>query len=393
MTGIAPRKVTLQHLNKIRPCVRTTWAYVDYSDPAVAVIPGTFNRSIFEAPFLSEISDDKQAAANSFLNKTDFIAYDERFFSIIGPEATVTHLQKLTTDNVHEAPCWNPTTRELLFTEWGRPSLQNGTHRWQYLLDVDDNELRNISTVPPTTNLHGCVFFKGSYFGVTDGGSNETGTVIKIDPSTLEKTVILNNFYQQPFAGFNDLEIDRAGNFWITDSWSAWGRDLSPFTPPTLPSVYFVNGTNMRPRVSHITDGNTNGIAIIPDGSTLYLPDSGASEHKPVARKNPYNKREISAFDVSATGGVLSNRRLLNNPISYFYDGIKVSGEGYIVAGAGDGVDFIDPVDGITLGSIRLGGGNNVAVNVALGEHEIFVVGKGGVWHVKNVATKLIRDW
>ncbi|KAG6354320.1 hypothetical protein INS49_004925 [Diaporthe citri] len=62
----------------------------------------------------------------------------------------------------------------------------------------------------------------------------------------------------------------------------------------------------------------------------------------------------------------------------YFYDGIKVGGEGYIISGAGHGVDFIDPVDGITPGSIRLGGGENVAVNVALGENELFVVGKGG---------------
>lgn len=369
------------------------WAYIDYSDPAVAVIPGAFNRSIFEAPLASEVSDDRQAAANAFLNTTDFIAYDERFFSIIGPEATVTHVQKLSTVNVHEAPCWNPATRQLLFTEWGHPSPENGTHRWQYLLDVDENELKNITTVPPTINLHGCVYFEDSYYGVTDGGPEETGRLIKIDPSTLETTVLLNNFYQQPFLGFNDLEIDRDGNFWLTDSDSAWGRDLIPFSRPTLPSVYFVNGTNMRPRVSHITDGNSNGIAISPDGSTLYLPDAGVSEKKPVSFKNPYNKRELAAFDISAKGGVLSNRRLLNNPISYFYDGIKVSGEGYIIAGAGDGVDFIDPVDGITLGSIRLGGGENVAVNVALGKNELLIVGKGGVWHVQNIATKLIRDW
>ncbi|KAG6354321.1 hypothetical protein INS49_004926 [Diaporthe citri] len=279
------------------------WAYVDYSDPAVAVIPGAFNRSVFDAPFASEVSDDRQASANSFLNTTDFIAYDERFFSIIGPAATVTHVQRLSTANVHEAPCWNPGTRELLFTERGHPSPENGIHRWQYLLGVDNNELRNITTVPPTTNLH---------------GPEEIGRLIKIDPSTLETTVLLNNFYQQPFLGFNDLDTDRDGNFWLTDSDSAWGRDIIPFSRPTLPSVYFVNRSNMRPRVSHITDGNANGIAISPDGSTLYLPDAGVSEKKPVDRKNPYNKRDLSAFDVSATGGVLSNRRLLNNPISYF---------------------------------------------------------------------------
>lgn len=52
-----------------------------------------------------------------------------------------------------------------------------------------------------------------------------------------------------------------------------------------------VNGRTMRPRVVHITTGNTNGIAVSPlkDGKqTLYLPDTGASEQKPISRKNPY---------------------------------------------------------------------------------------------------------
>lgn len=155
-----------------------------------------------------------------------------------------------------------------------------------------------------------------------------------------------------------------------------------------------VNGTTMRPKVVHITTGNTNGVAISPlkDGKqTLYLPDTGASEQKPISRKNPYGDRALVAYDVAA-GGVLTSPRLLNNPISYFYDGIRVSRNGWIFAGAGDGVDVIDPDTGLTLGTIRVGG-VNVAVNLAFGEHELWIVGQGGVWHVSGIAERLDRAW
>lgn len=40
-----------------------------------------------------------------------------------------------------------------------------------------------------------------------------------------------------------------------------------------------------------------------------------------------------------------------------------------------------------------MGGGENLAVSVAFGEHEMWIVGRGGVWHVKDVKEALARDW
>jgi gluconolactonase len=58
---------------------------------------------------------------------------------------------------------------------------------------------------------------------VTDGYEDkETGQLVKIDPETWNKETILNNYYGQPFSGFNDLDIDSDGNFWLTDSKSAY---------------------------------------------------------------------------------------------------------------------------------------------------------------------------
>ncbi|KAM0545396.1 hypothetical protein ACHAPJ_011380 [Fusarium lateritium] len=155
-----------------------------------------------------------------------------------------------------------------------------------------------------------------------------------------------------------------------------------------------VNGTTMRPRAVHVTMGNANGVAVGSTNgkTTVYLPDTGVSKFKPVSLKDPYGDRGLFAYDAKK-GGVLANRRLLNNPISYFYDGIRVSRNGWIFVGAGGGVEVIDPETGLALGSIRVGGGDNLAVSVAFGEHELWLVGRGGVWHVSGIRDRLDRWW
>ncbi|PLB54732.1 hypothetical protein P170DRAFT_442771 [Aspergillus steynii IBT 23096] len=309
----------------------------------------------------------------SYLNTTDFIAYDPKFFELIGPNATVEHVQNLAYQS-HKAPCYIKETNELFFVDWGPPGGDDGVHSWQYVLDIETNELRKVETTPPTYNAHGCVYYNQSLYVVTDGyADKESGALVKVNPRSWERETLVNNYLVQPFAGFNDLEMDREGNFWVTDSKSGWGRGITTFTPPTLPSIYFIEHTTLRSKVVQTTTGNANG----------YFP----------RRKDPYGERELWAFDVSESRSVLSKKRLLNNPISYFYDGVRVSRGGWIFAGAGDGVDVIDPENGFTVGSVRMGGGENLAVSLAFGENEIWIVGRGGVWRVKGVRERLAREW
>lgn len=158
----------------------------------------------------------------SFLNTTDFVAYEQKFFDIIGPDATVEHVQKLAYQS-HEAPCYIKDTNQVFFVEWGPPGGDNGTHSWQYLLDVETNKLNKITTDPPLYNAHGCVVYNHSLYVVTDGhGDGQSGQLVKIDPHTLKQETLLNNYLVQPFAGFNDLEIDPRGNLYLTDSKSGW---------------------------------------------------------------------------------------------------------------------------------------------------------------------------
>ena len=132
------------------------------------------------------------------------------------------------------------------------------------------------------------------------------------------------------------------------------------------------------------------------DGKTLHVADTGASEVKP-GRRNFQGPRDLWACDfaTSASGAkipLLNNRRLFNRAIEYFYDVVRIGSDGFVFGAGGEVVDVMDPESGLILGSIRMGGNGNNPVNVVFGEHEMWVVGKGGVWHVKNTAEKLAQD-
>lgn len=151
----------------------------------------------------------------------------------------------------------------------------------------------------------------------------------------------------------------------------------------------------MRPRVTTITTGEANGIAVSAKrqdgGRTVYIADTAISPPPLGTPNNQFNRRDLSAYD--AKGPLLTNQRLFNNPISYFHDGVRVSRNGWVFGGAGEGVDVMDPETGLTIGTIHVGGGQTTAVNLALGEHELWIIGAGGVWQVNGVRERLDRDW
>lgn len=366
----------------------------------------------------------------------------------MGPDARIEQVQELALGQNHEASCFNPDTKQLFFAELGGPGgtsadgLYAGSHSWQYLLDTETNVLRNVTTSPPTFNVHGCVYYHGAYHVVTDGSPNGTATLARIDPSTLESTTLLDNYYQQPFISFNDLDIDPDGNFWLADSISGWVRaqillvtypSLPPpppsktasrvsrdhgltmmqnsgvfpktFYPQTSPTIYFVNGTTMRPRVAEVLplDSNANGVTVSKraggSGLSVYVGQTGLSQALnkvfDPSTQLQFNRRGMLAFDTGpGDAGLLTNRRLLSVAIAYQYDGIRASRNGWLFAAGGEGVDVLDPRTGITLGTIRAAGPRpRMSVNVAFGEHEMWVVGDGGVWHVSGIKETLARGW
>ncbi|KAF7185805.1 hypothetical protein HII31_12907 [Pseudocercospora fuligena] len=363
------------------------WAY--YDTAATAVLPNGFNRTLFSPPWQASVTDTDLYNANAYFNNTDFVAFAPTFLDLIGPNAKIDHIWDASSNTSHEASCFVPELNSLFFASWGF------NHDFQYLLHAETGELRNITTSPPITNAHGCVYYNGHLYVATDGGAGTYASVYKVDPMTLNATAILNNFYQQPFLGFNDLDIDPNGNIWLTDSISAWVNYMTTFAPQTTTAVYFLNTTTLTPKWVFEAPGgwnsNVNGIAFAGDG-TLYVDTTAISSSRPKG-KYPLRTRALWAFDTRGGKPQLRDRRLFHNSISYYCDGVRVSKHGYVFCATGDGVDVIEPENGYTLGRIRVGRSGGLAVNVAFEDHVLWIVGRGGVWKVSGMKEQLKRDW
>ncbi|KAK8080229.1 hypothetical protein PG997_008047 [Apiospora hydei] len=215
-------------------------------------------------PHLPQLHREQLAALNGTRDSNrDSLMYKFR------PDATIEQLQVLPFQ-IHEAPCYIPEKSQLFSVEWGAPGGRNSEHDYQYLLDLKTSNLTTIRTNPPTRNLHGCVYCKGRLHVVADGGPHETEYLATIDPATWERTTILNNLEEQPFISLNDLDMDREGNYYMTNSLSGWGQYLHPCGAPTAPTVYFVNTTTMRIKtLLYLQNGNTSGVAVSADGGLL----------------------------------------------------------------------------------------------------------------------------
>lgn len=155
--------------------------------------------------------------------------------------------------------------------------------------------------------------------------------------------------------------------------------------------MYFINTTDLTSRWVFQTDGNANGMAIAADG-TLYVDITGISSGR-LNAKDPFKTRALLSFDTGNSSPPLQHERLFYNSISYYCDGVRVSKSGLVFCAARDGVEIIDPKEGLTLGRVRTGGGENAAVNIALDDHTLWIVGKGGVWKVSRIQELLSRDW
>lgn len=149
--------------------------------------------------------------------------------------------------------------------------------------------------------------------------------------------------------------------------------------------------TTKAPKWIFQAEGNVNGIAYAAD-HTLYIDVTDISSGRP-KNLDSTKSRALWSFDTRGGRPQLHDGVLFSNPVSRFYDGVRVSRNGYVFAASGDGVDVIEPVNGNVLGRIRVGGGTHAPVNVAFEDHVLWIVGKGGVWKVSGIVERLARDW
>ncbi len=164
-------------------------------------------------------------------------------------------------------------------------------------------------------------------------------------------TVIMDNWQGKPLNSPNDVVVKSDGSIWFTDPpFGLLGNYEGNKAEPELPqATYRVDGDTLE--ASMLTDDvlGPNGLAFSPDESILYLVES---------RGEPY--RKILAFDVSADGKSISNKRVfIDAGPGGTPDGFRVDVDGNLWCGWGMGDADLDGVlifapDGDKIGRIKL---------------------------------------
>ncbi|WP_257557423.1 SMP-30/gluconolactonase/LRE family protein [Sphingobium sp. CFD-2] len=277
---------------------------------------------------------------------------DPELDRIVAPSAAVTVLAR--GYKWAEGPVWAPRDNCLLFND--PPS--NILYRWR----PKDGARPFLSPsglqgpVPPgirEPGLNGLAIDSSGALIAADSG---TRAIVRIDLRTRARTILADRFQGKRFNSPNDLCVAPSGMIYFTDPpYGLTDGDMSALRELEHCGLYalgpdgalsLLDGSHRRP----------NGVAVSPDGRTLYLALS--DEQRP----------EVLAYSLDERG-FPTGQRLFHDMraeqekgLPGLPDGIKVSRNGHVFATGPGGVHILAP-DGRALGLV--GTGQSVA-NCAL---------------------------
>jgi len=192
--------------------------------------------------------------------------------------------------------------------------------------------------------------------------------IVRTDLKTGKVEVLTERFEGKKYNSPNDVVVDPKGRIWFTDPLYAPDRSTMELDQE---AVYRIDPDGKVTRViGQPAIGRPNGLAITPDGKTLYLVDSDYIR----ADAN----RKIWAFDIADDGTVAKQREIYSFGRGRGGDGMRLDMKGNLWVAAGitsprtpnesadvpTGVYVISP-KGELLGRIPVG--EDVITNVAFG--------------------------
>jgi gluconolactonase len=311
---------------------------------------------------------------------TAFTFHDPAFGDVLGPDARLVRVVEV---DAHEGPVYAAHEDTLYFTtlprETGSPAPGFPVVDIKRLeLDGDRFPLEpgRVETVRANANAaNGMTLgLDGRLLVCEQGTPANRGQITRLDPSTKRAETIVDRWRDLPFNSPNDVVARHDGTIWFTDP--SYGH-LQGFKPKPLAGDYVYRYDPRTDRVSVVADSfdKPNGLAFSPDGSVLYVGDSGANQEQ--GSFYPARPHHIVAFDVTG-GGRLVNPRLFAVTAPGFPDGIKVDSDGRVYASSFAGVEVFSP-EGELVGEISLPG----AVNFAFGGSDrniLFITADTAIW-------------
>jgi gluconolactonase len=256
--------------------------------------------------------------------------------------------------DAHEGPV--VASGALYFT-----SVRRGTRVAIRRLDLANGE---VTTLVEDANGANGMFLdrQGRLLVCEQGTLIAPARITRLDLGTRRSETLVEGAAGLPLNSPNDVTVGPDRAIWFTDP--SYGH-LQGFRPaPQLPDAAyrFDPATGALAMVPWEFD-KPNGIALAPDGRTLYVSDNGAPHH-------------LVAFDVA--DGRAENGRVLAVGTPGHPDGLKVDAAGRIYASAATGIQIFEP-DGAPAGSIELPG----TVNFGFGARRLlYVTTDTAVWAV-----------
>jgi gluconolactonase len=242
---------------------------------------------------------------------------------------------------------------------------------------------KDVSVVRSSSNMANgmALDLSGGLLICEQGTRAEPARITRLDPATGTCRTVVQSWRGLWLNSPNDVVVKRDGTIWFTDP--SYGH-LQGFKDEPLLGDYVYRYDPMSDRLSVVADSfeKPNGLAFSPDGSVLYVGDSGANQEP-----GSYHVRlphHVVGFDVD------HRRRLVNGRLFAviapgFPDGLKVDSEGRVYASASSSVQVFNP-GGDLIGEIRLPG----AVNFTFGGAErnlLFITADTGIWAATLKAT------
>jgi gluconolactonase len=161
-----------------------------------------------------------------------------------------------------------------------------------------------------------------------EGAENGPGgrrRIVRTDLKTGKIEVLTERYEGKRYNSPNDVVADRQGRIWFTDPLYAPDRSIMEHEHE---AVYRID---MDGRVTRVITqpaiGRPNGLAITPDGKTLYLIDSNYIR--------PDGNRKIWAFDIADDGAVSKQRPVYDFGRGRGGDGMRLDSQGNLWVCAG----------------------------------------------------------
>jgi gluconolactonase len=307
-----------------------------------------------------------------------FVAHDADFARVTGPTPRLVRVVEV---DAHEGPVYVAGEDALYVTSVPTAAMPGGAPSAVIRRLALDGERfpieaeRVAGLAADVTMPNGMALGTDGRLVVCEQGGPTTDAVIsRIDPATGQRSLVVGAWRGRTLNSPNDVVVAGDGGVWFSDP--SYGH-LQGFRPRPEVGDLVYRWDPVRGTADVVADGfdKPNGLAFSPDGSTLYVTDSGANQEP--GSFHPDRPHHVVAFDVVA-GRRLANRRLLAVTGPGIPDGLETDADGRVYVSADRGVLVLSP-DGDLLGEIRLPGAVNFTFGGPAG-NVLFVTADTAVW-------------